>query len=102
MTQLVIKNCFKHSVNEQFRQNDFSQLSDNDIQDFVKYLIECKVIPNVTVKIYTVLAEFEKLSEVHPDKNKSECVAVISEKLGLDKHIIWNILKDHKGKYNFI
>lgn len=101
MSNSIIRDSFKDSVSKRFKEIEKSEMTETEIKAFVNYLIEHKIIPNVAIKIYTILAEFEKVISIHPEKNKSECVALLNAKLNLNTSTIWNILKDHKGKFNF-
>lgn len=92
---------FKDSLVKQFLLTSQSEMTESQINRFIDYLLEYKVIPEVNMKIYSVFAEFEKIVSLHPDKNKSECVTLLTTRLNLNTNTIWNILKDHKGKFTF-
>lgn len=101
MVSLGIKTTFQDSLINHVQSSWQSDLSEPEMRDFIEYLISHQLIPASTLKIYTVLAEFERIVMRHPEKNKSECVVLLNNQLNLNTSTIWNILKDHKGKFNF-
>lgn len=101
MSASIIKDSFKASLAGQFISLSQSQLTNTEIDNFIEYLIQHNIIPPATMKIYSVLAEFEKIAQIHPEKNKSQLVELLTAKFNLDKNTVSNLLKDHKSKYHF-
>lgn len=78
-------------VLEQYRMND-------TLNSFITYLIDHRLIEESTIKRYTILEEFAKI--IGEAKHKTEAVETLSQRFNISKRTIWNIMKDHKGRFN--
>ena len=76
---------------EQYRIND-------TLNSFITYLIDHRLIEESTIKRYTVLQEFTKI--IGEARHKTEAVNILSQRFNISERTIWNIMKDHKGRFN--
>lgn len=81
--------------------NDFDQYFEyygnatKPLDEFVTFLIDHNLIDKQTIRRYTVLREFDKLS--NGTKNKTTLVGEMARKYNISERSVWSILKGGEG-----
>ena len=64
-------------------------------ENFITFLIDQNLIPSVSIKRYTVIKEFENLTQ-KTDSKKTKMVLALSDKFNIPERTVWAILNNKK------
>ena len=67
--------------------------------NLLDYIIQHNLITEETIRHYVILCEYESLMSLRKYKNKTTTIKAISTRLSVHENTIWNVLKDHKNKF---
>lgn len=70
-----------------------------NISNLMNFLLRHKLFNLDTIRHYVVLNDYEAWLESPHYANKTQTIKAIAERYGLHENTIWNILKDHKNKF---
>ena len=65
----------------------------------LEYLLAGNLIPTTSVHHYTILNEYKAWSAAGKYRNKTETIRALATAYGLHENTVWNVLKDHEGKF---
>lgn len=68
------------------------------LNSFITYLIDHRVIESVTIKRYTIIEEFSNI--IVDSKRKTDAVNILSDRFNISERTVWNIIKDHKDRFD--
>jgi len=88
----------KHFVRDLFTQSP-AQMEIRQATAMVDFLITRGLIPDRTIRHYTIIREFEELSMVKPHLTKTTIIKALAQQLALHENTIWNVIKDYRDKY---
>ncbi len=63
------------------------------------YLLAGNLIPMASMHHYTILNEYKAWSAAGKYRNKTETIRALAKTYGLHENTVWNVLKDHEGKF---
>lgn len=70
------------------------------MHNFVEYLLSHNLLAEDTVRHYVILQEYEQKRKEEAYPTKTQTVNALADFYGLHPNSVWNILKDHKEKFN--
>ncbi len=93
----IIK-TFEQSLKKSWDQYRTTHNLEDSSSEFIAFLIDRQFIKTTTIRRYAILKEFQSN---YSDKklNKSKVVQLLSDKYLISSRSIWNILREHKGKF---
>lgn len=74
-------------------------LSTNKLRKVIIFLINSGLISTTTIRHFTVIREYEKMVDQGTFRNKTLLIRAMARRFDTHENTIWNILKDHKLKY---
>lgn len=89
---------FKKGVVSRYEYRNTIHNEVGNIEHFLQYLIDHKIVSPITIRRYTILQAFE---ELYPQYNfhKSNTVKILAKEFGISERQIWTILKDHSSRF---
>lgn len=84
---------------QEFRDLGIRNVPDQKLRRIALFLIQSQLISTKTIRHFTIIREYEKMAEQGKFRNKTLLIRAMARKLGTHENTIWNILKDHKVKY---
>ncbi|RMG69654.1 MAG: hypothetical protein D6722_09845 [Bacteroidetes bacterium] len=94
-----MKERFIHHLFANFGQYCTSRGLTPDTAHLLSYLIEQGVIYEEAMRHYVILYGYDSLRRSHTYKNKTQTIRALAAQLHLHENTIWNVLKDHRGKF---
>ncbi len=70
--------------------------------NFLDFLLGRNLIVMAEIHHYSILQEFYAWTAQGTYRNKTETIRALSAAYGLHESTIWNVLKDHAGKFGKI
>jgi len=86
----LIKNFQAYCTEKRLRPN---------ISNLLNFLLQHQLFDADTIRHYVVLNEFEAWTKSSHFSNKTQTIRQIAVRYSLHENTIWNILKDHKHKF---
>lgn len=68
--------------------------------NFLDFLMGRKLIASKDIHHYSILHEFQAWAKQGKYRNKTETIRALATAYGLHESTIWNVLKDHAGKFD--
>lgn len=65
----------------------------------LEYMLSKRLLKRSDIHHYVVLHEYRRLRQLHTYKNKTQTIRAIAHTYELHENTVWNILKDHKHKF---
>lgn len=66
---------------------------------FLDFLLRHQLIVPKEIHHYTILKEYQAWRDQETHRNKTETIRALAAAYGLHENTIWNVLKDHDGKF---
>lgn len=84
---------------QEFRDLGIRNVPDQKLRRIAVFLIQSQLISTKTIRHFTIIREYEKMVGQGKFRNKTLLIRALARKLATHENTIWNILKDHRMKY---
>ncbi|MEO1415629.1 MAG: hypothetical protein AAFW00_10135 [Bacteroidota bacterium] len=90
----------KHITRDYIEKNGITNIQDAvEVVNVIQYAVKGNLIPKKVRRHYTIVKEFERMSQEHTTLSKTKIIKCMAENLDVHENTIWNVLKDHSDKY---
>ena len=90
----------KHITRDYIEAHGLTKIQDAvDVVNVIQYAVRGNLIPKKVRRHFTIIKEFERMSQEYPTLSKTKIIKEMAERMDVHENTVWNILKDHSEKY---
>ena len=93
----LLNDQFEEHLTQEYRSYCNRQNLEETMSGLVTYIIDRELIPEMNIKRYTILREFDPIYKKN-ENHKTSAVEILADKFNLSKRTIWSILKRKNKK----
>ncbi|MEL6699852.1 MAG: transposase family protein [Bacteroidota bacterium] len=91
---------FKHLLKEYISQTSVSPTPNPwGLSDMLEFLVEHKLIPERSIRHYTIVLEYKELEKILPHMTKTSRIKMLARQMGVHENTVWNVIKDYQDRF---